>query len=173
MNEFAHKIQLIDKLLNALGERENFRKCYTESIGKLQQDNGKRLCSLLLERENYLGMLVEEDLLSILLLLDHSGIKPCMNVEESYFHQTQDEGNVMWVEGYDNDEDCIIHFLQFTNNFTAGDMKNIAERLQPDSKDSLPCRTEDYVAVWNVLSGDGKALVINWIDNNSSSNIYG
>ena len=77
----------------------------------------------LFNKPNYLGALLFEDTASVLLLLQQTGLVHYENLTGTLSEREQLQETELWSPGYNDKEDCIIKFLDYTNNHHADSMR--------------------------------------------------
>ena len=119
MCDLTQSIDIIDRLLSVLGDRKNFQKIYSEALGGSVSGDISMIRSDLFNKPNYLGALLFEDTASVLLLLQQTGLVHYENLTGTLSEREQLQETELWSPGYNDKEDCIIKFLDYTNNHHA------------------------------------------------------
>ena len=123
MCDLTQSIDIIDRLLSVLGDRKNFQKIYSEALGGSVSGDISMIRSDLFNKPNYLGALLFEDTASVLLLLQQTGLVHYENLTGTLSEREQLQETELWSPGYNDKEDCIIKFLDYTNNHHADSMR--------------------------------------------------
>ncbi len=168
MLELKENIALLDTFLDKLGDRAAFRENYAAALGKTIQGDVLVVRSELFAEPHYLGKLLFEDAASVLLLFQRTGI---ITYEDLPAELKRREENVddwgLWLEGYNEREDALIHFLDFTNFYDAEVMRKVGNGdvdWIPDYDYAGGCRTEKYAEVWRGMSNVQKARFLASLD---------